>query len=80
MPKGRVKWFDPNKGFGFILNEDGADVFVHYSEIAKEGFRCLRTGQEVEFELVDGNKGLLGKSVRVVSDPDAESASPSILD
>jgi CspA family cold shock protein len=72
MALGRVKWFDPNKGFGFIVNEDGMDVFVHYTEISQEGFRCLRTGQEVEFTLVDSEKGMQGKSVKVISDADAK--------
>ena len=66
MPKGSVKWFDPKKGFGFVINEKGQDVFVHYTSIDREGFRCLRNGQTVEYEQVDSDKGLQGKNVRIV--------------
>ena len=55
--QGRVKWFNPQKGYGFIEVEDGKDVFVHYSEIKEEGFKTLEEGQEVEFEIVEGNRG-----------------------
>ncbi|HHW75205.1 MAG TPA: cold shock domain-containing protein [Firmicutes bacterium] len=55
--QGRVKWFNPQKGYGFIEVEDGNDVFVHYSEIQEEGFKTLEEGQEVEFEIVEGNRG-----------------------
>ncbi len=55
--QGRVKWFNPQKGYGFIEVEDGKDVFVHYSEIQEEGFKTLEEGQEVEFEIVEGNRG-----------------------
>ncbi|MDR0815363.1 MAG: cold-shock protein [Bacteroidales bacterium] len=55
--KGKVKWFDPGKGFGFIQTEEGKDVFVHYSGIVKEGFKTLDQGQEVEFEITDGARG-----------------------
>ena len=55
--QGRVKWFNPKKGYGFIEVEDGKDVFVHYSEIKEEGFKTLEEGQEVEFEIVEGNRG-----------------------
>lgn len=55
--QGRVKWFNPQKGYGFIEVEDGKDVFVHYSEIQEEGFKTLEEGQEVEFEVVEGNRG-----------------------
>lgn len=57
MPRGKVKWFDRRKGFGFIESEDGTDVFVHYSEIKSEGFRSLEEDQEVEFEIKKGPKG-----------------------
>ena len=57
MPRGKVKWFNANKGYGFIAQEDGSDVFVHFSAIAGDGFRSLEEGQEVEFEVVDGAKG-----------------------
>jgi CspA family cold shock protein len=66
MPKGSVKWFDPKKGFGFVINEKGQDVFVHYTSIDRDGFRCLRNGQTVEYEQVSSDKGLQGKKVRII--------------
>ena len=58
MAKGTVKWFNESKGFGFISPSDGSDdVFVHFSAIASEGFRTLKEGQEVTFEVVNGPKG-----------------------
>lgn len=57
MPTGFVKWFNDNKGYGFIEQESGADVFVHYSAIEGEGFKSLTEGQEVEFEMTQGPKG-----------------------
>ncbi len=58
MPQGTVKWFDSKKGFGFILGPEGADVFVHYTAIEGGGFRTLRRGEEVEYEVVEGDKGI----------------------
>ena len=55
--RGRVKWFNPVKGFGFIEREDGKDVFVHFSAIQMDGFKTLEEGQEVEFEIVEGERG-----------------------
>ena len=58
MPTGRVKWFNDSKGFGFIEQpESGKDVFVHFSAIQDEGFKSLKQGQEVAFEIVEGPKG-----------------------
>ena len=57
MEKGVVKWFNATKGFGFIEREDGSDIFVHYSAISSEGFRTLAEGQEVSFDVVEGDKG-----------------------
>ncbi|MFH1312738.1 MAG: cold-shock protein [Candidatus Eisenbacteria bacterium] len=57
MPRGKVKWFNEAKGYGFIEQEDGPDVFVHYSAIEDQGFKTLSEGQEVEFEVKQGDKG-----------------------
>jgi CspA family cold shock protein len=57
MQKGKVKWFNESKGFGFITGDDGVDVFVHFSEIQSNGFKTLAEGQEVNFEVADGPKG-----------------------
>jgi len=57
MVKGNVKWFNEKKGYGFLSREDGDDVFVHYSAIEKKGFKTLKEGQPVEFEIQDGPKG-----------------------
>ena len=66
MPEGRVKWFNEQKGYGFISREDGDDVFVHYSEIESDGFKTLSEDQEVTFELKEGPKGLQAAHVRTV--------------
>ena len=57
MLEGTVKWFNESKGFGFIESEEGKDVFVHFSAIQADGFKTLREGQKVRFEVVDGQKG-----------------------
>ena len=57
MNKGTVKWFNAEKGYGFITGEDGNDVFVHFSAIQSEGFKTLEEGQAVEFDVVQGNRG-----------------------
>jgi CspA family cold shock protein len=64
MATGTVKWFDSKKGFGFILGGEGEDIFVHFSVIQGDGFRSLKDGEAVEYEVERGNKGLLAKSVR----------------
>lgn len=66
MERGKVKWFNATKGFGFIEREDGSDIFVHYSAINSDGFRSLAEGQEVEFEVVEGDKGLQAANVQVL--------------
>jgi len=65
MAKGRVKWFNDQKGFGFITQENGPDVFVHYTAIAGEGFRTLAEGQEVTFDIVESQKGLQASNVQI---------------
>lgn len=57
MPKGHVKWFNASKGYGFITQEDGKDIFVHFTAISGDGFKSLEEGQEVEFEVTTGAKG-----------------------
>lgn len=57
MAKGKVKWFSNPKGYGFITNEEGNDVFVHYSAIQGDGYKTLDEGQDVEFDIIDGPKG-----------------------
>jgi len=69
MPNGTVKWFDSKKGFGFLVNPDGKDVFVHFSSIEGDGFRSLKDGEQVEYEEQAGEKGLLAKAVRRVNAP-----------
>jgi cold shock protein len=66
MPQGTVKWFDAAKGYGFISQEGGADVFVHFSAIQATGFRELQEGQQVEFEVTEGPKGPQAANVRPV--------------
>jgi CspA family cold shock protein len=68
MPTGTVKWFNDDKGYGFIAQESGDDVFVHHSAIAGEGFKSLAEGAKVEFEVEQGPKGLQAQNVRSVGD------------
>lgn len=65
MQRGRVKWFNDSKGYGFIEQEEGEDVFVHFSVIEMEGFKTLSDGSEVDFEFVQGDKGL--QATKVIS-------------
>jgi len=64
MAKGKVKWFNSEKGYGFIESEDGTDVFVHFSAINMDGYKTLDEGMEVEFEVIDGAKGPQASDVR----------------
>ncbi len=64
MQRGRVKWFNEQKGYGFIQQENGEDVFVHYTAIEDEGYKTLAEDQEVEFEAVESQKGLQATRVR----------------
>ena len=78
MPTGKVKWFDPKKGYGFIVGDEGQDVFVHYTSILGDGFRALKDGELVDYELIKGEKGF---QARNVMRPDASaqaSAPPSV--
>ena len=61
--RGQVKWFDPKKGYGFIIGPDEQDVFVHYSQIQGDGFRSLRDGEDVDYELSQGEKGYQAREV-----------------
>ncbi len=63
MPEGKVKWFNPQKGYGFISTEDGRDIFVHFSNISSDGFKSLKEGTPVSFEIVEGEKGLRAEKV-----------------
>ncbi len=66
MPEGTVKWFKDDKGYGFITGEDGEDVFVHFSEIQMEGFKSLKEGQKVTYEVTQAPKGPQAQNVRPV--------------
>ncbi|MDD2446682.1 MAG: cold-shock protein [Tissierellia bacterium] len=62
---GTVKWFNAEKGYGFITGDDGNDVFAHFSQIQKDGFKSLEEGQEVEFDVAQGEKGLQAENITV---------------
>jgi len=69
MPIGTVKWFDNRKGWGFIVQPDGSDLFVHYTSIVGEGFRRLDDGAKVDYEVMDGPKGKQAGNVRLLEPP-----------
>jgi CspA family cold shock protein len=66
MANGTVKWFNGEKGFGFITAEDGTDVFAHFSEIQKDGFKSLEEGESVTFEITKGQKGPQASNIKTV--------------
>lgn len=66
MAVGRVKWFNDQKGYGFISREDGDDVFVHFSEIQADGFKTLAENQEVSFDIKEGPRGLQASNVKII--------------
>jgi cold shock protein len=66
VPEGTVKWFSNEKGFGFIEQEGGEDVFVHFSEIKQDGYKTLEQGQRVSFEITEGDKGLQATDVSLI--------------
>ena len=67
MEQGKVKWFNATKGFGFINRDSGDDVFVHYNAIISEGYKTLDEGDKVEFEIIEGAKGLQADKVKKVA-------------
>ena len=69
MAKGKVKWFNNQKGYGFITRDDGKDVFVHYSAITGDGYKTLNEGQDVEFEVTQGPKGEQATDVKKAEAP-----------
>lgn len=72
MPTGKVKWFNNSKGFGFILPDaGGADLFAHYSAITMDGYKTLKAGQTVEFEMIEGPKGLHAINIRATGSGDS---------
>ena len=66
MMNGTVKWFNAEKGYGFVTTEDGEDVFAHFTQIQKDGFRTLEEGQAVSFDVVDGQKGKQAENIVVL--------------
>jgi len=78
MPTGKVKWFDPKKGYGFIVGTENQDVFVHYPPVAGDGCRALKDGEMVNYEMVKGDKGYQARNVsRPPADAQAEGEQPA---
>lgn len=80
MLEGTVKWFNPRKGYGFIATEDNRDVFVHYASISGDGYKTLREGEPVSFDIVEGEKGLRAENVARKSPSESQAAPESKLD
>lgn len=80
MPRGIVKWFDAKKGYGFIVGpQEGRDIFVHYTHIQGDGFRSLRDGEQVDYELAESDKGLQARSVRPLAREHEEQAPRGVI-
>jgi len=75
MSEGKVKWFNPRKGYGFIATQDGRDIFVHYASISGDGYKTLVEGDDVTFDVVEGEKGLRAENVIQKSASESRSAS-----
>ena len=67
MSEGKVKWFNSKKGYGFIATSDGRDIFVHFSNISSDGFKILKEGDLVSFDIAEGDKGIRAENVSVIS-------------
>ena len=76
MPEGKVKWFNPRKGYGFIAADDGKDIFVHYANIASDGYKTLNEGDSVSFDIVEGEKGPRAENVVAQSASVSAKATP----
>ncbi|MCC7144824.1 MAG: cold shock domain-containing protein [Phycisphaeraceae bacterium] len=74
--RGQVKWFDPKKGYGFIIGPAGQDVFVHYSHIQGDGFRLLKDGEAVDYELIESEKGLQARQVQRAQVANPQTSTP----
>jgi len=78
MQTGKVKWFNSEKGYGFIESDDGQDVFVHFSAIQADGYRSLNEGDKVQFEVSEGDKGAQASSVTLVTDGTPAAEAPEV--
>ena len=67
MSEGKVKWFNPRKGYGFLITEEGKEIFVHYANIERDGYKTLNEGESVTFNIVEGEKGPRAENVVAVS-------------
>ena len=81
MPTGKVKWFNNAKGYGFILpgeEGNGEDLFVHYSSISMDGYKTLKAGQQVSYDIIQGPKGLHAINIGILSEDGSESPTPAV--